>query len=560
MMLPVTQEEMSAKGWDACDVILVTGDTYIDSPFVGVAVIGSWLARHGFRVGIIPQPDPESGEITRLGEPRLFWGVSGGSLDSLVANYTAGGKWRKSDDLTPGGLNNRRPNRASLVYTNIIRRHFKSTRPIVLGGVEASMRRVVHYDFWTDRVRKSILFNAKADYLAYGMAERTVLEIARHLQNDRPLTGIRGLCSIAKEPAEGFIQLPSYDECAASGEAFTEMFRLFYDNQDPLTAKGLSQRQDARWLIHTPPQPVLSMEEMDAVHDLDYTREVHPACLAKGAVRAQDTIRFSIPALRGCYGECNFCSIAVHQGRRVAWRSEESILKEARRFTGDPAFRGIISDVGGPTANMYGFECAVKTSTGACRHKRCLYPDICGEMHPDHSRQTALLRNLRSIPGIRHVFVASGLRHDLIVNDPQSGESYLREVTAHHTSGQLKIAPEHTDRGVLALMGKPGREVLQSFRDLFSRVTAGLKKRPFLTYYFIAAHPGCSEDEMRRLRFFAQRELHISPEQVQIYTPLPSTWSAVMYYTKKDPFTGKNIFVEKRKAAKERQKSILTGP
>jgi len=558
MFLPTTKNELDKLNWSACDVILITGDTYIDSPFNGAAVIGRWLTKHGFKVGLIAQPDVKTADIARLGEPLLFWGVTAGSFDSMVANYTASGKWRKSDDLTPGNVNNRRPNRASTVYTNLIRRYFKQTKPIILGGVEASMRRVVHYDFWTNKLRKSILFNAKADFLAYGMAEKTILQAARNLQAGKSLKKIPGLCYIAKEPVEEYLELPSFNDAVQSDSDFTKMYQMFYQNQDALTARGLMQQQDARWLIHNPPQPALSGKEMDAIHDLDFSRDVHPYYSKQGRVAAQETIRFSIPALRGCYGECSFCAIAVHQGRQVVWRSEKSILAEARKFTRHPSFKGIISDVGGPSANMYGFECEKKVNKGACRDKRCLYPDVCSEMKINHNPQISLLAKLRKIAGVKKVFLASGIRHDMILKDSNSGRRYLTELLKNHISGQMKIAPEHTSRTVLQLMGKPGREVLIRFKKMFDEISGSLPRRQFLTYYFIAAHPGCSEAEMRQLKYFTDKELHIAPEQVQIYTPLPSTWAAVAYYTKKDPFTGKGIFVEKRKENKERQKRIIT--
>ncbi len=560
MFLPTTSEEMRSMGWDVCDVILVTGDTYIDSPFIGAAVIGRWLEKHGFRVGLIAQPDPENpDDIRRLGEPRLFWGVSAGSLDSMVANYTATRKWRNRDDLTPGGVNRRRPNRASIVYTNMIRRWCKPAVPIVLGGIEASLRRLAHYDFWTDTIRKSILFNAKADYLVYGMAERTVLELARALAAGEEVTSIRGLCYKSDTIPRDYITMPSFEEISHSPEAFISMFRVFSGNLDPLTARGLAQQQDKRRLVQNPPSLPLSQAELDEVSELPFTREIHPFYAAEGAVPAQETITFSIPALRGCYGGCSFCSIAAHQGRRVIWRSEESILREAERLTRLTGFKGIISDVGGPTANMYGFECRRKLEKGACPTRECLFPDICPELPVDHRKQIELLAKIRRIPGVRRVFVASGLRHDLILADSKNGEAYLEELLRHHTSGQLKIAPEHTDSEVTDLMRKPSAAVLERFLTLFDKIRSRRKLKGFLSYYLIAAHPGCSEREMSQLRRFVQQHIHIIPEQVQIFTPLPSTWSAVMYYTGLDPFTGRSIFVERNLSRKQRQKDMITG-
>ena len=558
MFLPTTAEEVKNLGWDALDVILVTGDSYLDSPYAGIAVIGKLLLHAGFRVGVIAQPDPASDQdICRLGEPRLFWGVTAGCVDSMVANYTALKKKRRSDDYTPGGINDRRPDRASMVYANIIRRAFKHTVPIVLGGIEASLRRIAHYDFWTDRVRRSLLFDAKADYLLYGMAEKSVLELASRLAAGQSVTNLRGLCYISKEKPAGHIELPSFETAAASKDAFIDMFHVFYQNNDPLTAKGLVQAHGERFLVQNPPQTHLSQAELDQVYALDYERAQHPFYERQGSVKALDTIRFSIPTHRGCYGECNFCAIAVHEGRTVSWRSQESILAEAQEMTRHPQFKGYIFDVGGPTANMYGYECAKKLSRGSCRKKRCLTPEICPLMKADHSPQLSLLRKIRRIQGVKKVFVASGIRTDLLLSDQACGMEYLGEVVTHHVSGQMKIAPEHTETHVLDLMGKPGQASLLDFREKFNRLSQKAGKEQFLTYYLIAAHPGCSERDMQNLKHFTSQKLKINPEQVQIFTPTPSTYSSLMYYTEMDPFTRQPIFVEKDPVRKERQKSIV---
>ncbi len=560
MFLPVTRSEMESLGWDQLDVILITGDSYVDSPFIGVAVIGRLLLQAGYRVGIIAQPDVQSErDVTRLGEPLLFWGVTGGAIDSMVANYTAIKKRKHDDDMTPGGRNDRRPDRAVIVYSNLIRRYFKDTVPIVLGGVEASLRRVAHYDYWSDQIRRSILFDAKADYLLYGMADRSVIELAHALATGAYVGAIRGLCYAASQPQAGYLTLPSYQEVVSSKQAFVEMFHRFYQNNDPLTAQGLCQQQDTRWLIHNPPAFSLSQDELDAVHALDYERAQHPFYEQQGPLRALETIRFSIAAHRGCYGECNFCAIAVHQGRTVQWRSQVSILQEAERLTQLPDFKGYLFDVGGPTANMYGFECAKKLEQGACQDRRCLYPDRCPSLRPDHSRQTALLKALRRLPGVKKVFIGSGIRYDLVLDDRQHGDAYLREVVRHHVSGQLKVAPEHTEPRVLARMGKPGGSDLVYFKEKFDRLSAESGQEQFLTYYLIAAHPGCSEADMQRMRETIGRELEINPEQVQIFTPTPLTYASLMYYTEMDPFTGQSLFVEKDLGRKQRQKTILCG-
>ena len=558
MFLPTTRKEMNELGWDGLDVILITGDGYIDSPFIGVAVIGKILLDAGYRVGIIAQPDKTSGDdISRLGEPRLFWGVTGGCIDSMVANYTASGRRRRSDDYTPGGVNNRRPDRASIVYSNLIRTHFKKTRPIVLGGIETSLRRIAHYDFWSDTIRRSILFDAKADYLLYGMADRSVVELAACLKAGDDPREIRGICYASPTVPEGCLELPSFEDAARDKDAFTEMFRLFYRNNDPMTALPLAQRQDSRYLIQTPPAQVLSGRELDAVHDLNYERELHPYCRNQGEVKALDTISFSIATHRGCYGECNFCAISIHQGRKVTSRSRASILSEAGAFSQHPRFKGIIQDVGGPTANMYGFDCARKEKQGSCPDKRCLFPKICPQLTINHVQQISLLKALRAVNGVKKVFIASGIRHDLIMADKKHGTDYLKQVIRHHVSGQMKLAPEHSETSVLRKMGKSGRETLLAFRELFSDLTRQGEKNLFLTYYLIAAHPGCTDDDMAQLRSFALGELHFLPEQVQVFTPTPSTWSTLMYWTQRDPFTGEPCFVEKTYRGRARQKDIL---
>ncbi len=565
MFLPTTKQELDALGWDSLDIILVTGDSYIDSPFIGIAVIGKMLAREGYRVGIIAQPDLKTAaDITRLGEPRLFWGVTGGCIDSMIANYTSLKKKRRSDDYTPGGLNTRRPDRAGIVYTNLIRQHFKNTAPVVLGGLEASLRRVAHYDYWDDRVRGSILFDAKADYLLYGMSEKAAVELAAAFSKGGSPRNIRGLCYIAAEGdmapvRENYLELPPLEVVEKDKQAFIDMFHTFYRNNDPLTAKGLYQKHGNRYLVQNPPQPSMTQAELDAVYAVGYERAQHPFYERQGKVKALETIKFSILSHRGCYGECNFCAIAVHEGRTVQWRSEESILAEAREMTKYPDFTGYIRDVGGPTANMYGFECGQKLEHGACANKRCLYPEVCPTLNADHSKQVSLLKKLHKIEGIKKVFVASGVRYDLIEADRQHGEAYLKEVVGHHVSGQMKVAPEHSEKSVLDIMGKPGAGSLLRFKADFDRLSKSLGKEQFLTYYLIAAHPGCTAADMGKLKTFAAKNLKMNPEQVQVFLPAPSTYSSLMYYTGIDPFTGKTLFVEKELRNKEAQKEIVTG-
>lgn len=558
MFIPTTIEEANSLGWDRFDIILISGDTYIDSPYLGTAVIGHVLIDAGYHVGIIAQPDISNGaDISRLGEPRLFWGVTSGAVDSLVSNYTATGKRRMQDDLTPGGKNTRRPDRAVIVYVNLIRQHFKDTVPIVIGGIEASLRRIAHYDFRDDGIRRSILFDAKADILVYGMAEKTVTELAGSLKAGRNFRAIRGLCYISSEPIGDYELLPSFEEAAGEKRKFMTMSHVFFGNNDPVSARGMVQKHGDRYLIHNPPSMPLTSEELDHVYELPYERDTHPFYRKMGEVRALDTIRFSMTTHRGCFGGCNFCSIAVHQGSAVISRSEESITREAKSFTRHRGFHGIIADIGGPTANMYGMLCKQMLRRGICTDKRCLGGHVCRSMSVSHKSQVSLLRRIRNITGVRRVFIASGIRHDLVMADGGAGEEYLSDVVRYHVSGQLKIAPEHCVERLLELMGKPSVESLLSFRDLFVRLNKQHRKKQFLTYYLIAAHPGCSLNQMKALRSFVHSELHLDPEQVQIFTPLPSTWSTVMYYTGIDPFSGNLLFVEKNSAGKEKQKKAL---
>ncbi len=559
MFIPTTKEEINILGWNSLDVILVTGDSYIDSPFVGVSIIGKVLIKEGFRVGIIAQPDINSEkDITRLGEPDLFWGITGGCIDSMVANYTALKKKRKKDDYTAGGHNTRRPDRAVIVYSNLVRKYFKNTKPLVLGGIEASLRRIPHYDYWSNRLRKSIIFDAKADYIIYGMGEKTTVELAKRLRNGSDTKDIPGICYISGKPQEAYIELYSYSDLLYDKNAFIEMFNIFYKNNDPVKAKGIYQKHDTRYLIHNPPSPYISSQELDAIYDMDFERDSHPYYKKYGLVRALDTIKFSISTHRGCYGECNFCAISVHEGTTVSWRSEKSIIREAKRIAELPDFKGYILDAGGPTANMYGFECEKKLSRGKCTNKRCMYPTICSMLKPDHEKQLNLFKGLRKIKEIKKIFISSGIRYDLLLEDKKNCENYLKEIILHHISGQLKIAPEHTEDRILHLMGKPGSKELIEFVDKFYRLTEAAGKDQYLTYYFMVSHPGCNEEDINKMKFFISNKLKVNTEQVQIFTPTPSTYSTLMYYTEINPFGKNKIYVEKNLSEKERLKKIIT--
>ncbi|MFP4548307.1 MAG: YgiQ family radical SAM protein [Fidelibacterota bacterium] len=556
MFIPITKKEIEKLGWHQLDIIFITGDAYIDSANIGVALLGKYLIKKGYKVALIPQPDiSNESDIKRFGEPRLFWGVTGGSVDSMVANYTASKKFRKQDDYTPGEVNNKRPDRAVIKYTNLIRQYYKNTSPIVLGGIEASLRRVTHYDFWSDKLRKPIIFDAKADYLIYGMAERAIFQLAKALENGDDPASIKGLCYISKSGNKEYIDLPSWSSVNESKKYFVEMYRQFYQNCDPVNASGLTQKIDTRYWVQNPPSEYLTEQELSEIYDIEFERAAHPSY--HGKIRALDTIQFSVPTHRGCYGECNFCAIAVHEGTRVRWRNETSIAKEVKSMTSHRNWKGNVSDLCGPTANMYGYECAHKIRHGKCKNKRCMSPALCNNIQPDHSRQIRLLEKISAIPGVKKVFVSSGIRPELIRRDKKFGEKYFKRLVKHHVSGQLKLAPESTDERILHLMGKPGFENFVWFRKKFEKYTKDIRKNQFLTYYFIAAHPGCDDADMKKISHQVFRQLNIRPEQVQIFTPTPSTWSSVMYYTETDPFTGGKIYVEKNSRAKVRQKSYL---
>ena len=577
MFLPTTKEELKKLNWDKLDVILVNGDTYIDTPYSGIAIVGKLLLDIGLKVGIIAQPDYNSDkDITRLGEPTLFWGISAGLVDSMVANYTALKKFRNNDDFTPNGKNNKRPDRATIVYCNLIRRYFKNTVPLVIGGIEASLRRVAHYDYWSNKVRGSLLFDAKADILVYGMAEKSIIEVAQALKNNQSIENIRGICYISKTKKDDFVELPTLKECQNKQDKnkFIDMFHMFYNNNDPLTAKGLCQKHNTRYLIQNPPQFYLTQDEIDKVYNLDYERDVHPYYAKQGSVKAIQTARFSVTTHHGCYGECNFCAISVHQGRTIRSRSEKSIINEVKSFTKHKSFKGIVSDVGGATANMYGYECNKKLNKGTCDDIRCTghrmfnpmkftkpqdkQYKICPALKPNHKKNITLLQNIRKLPEVKKVFVNSGIRYDLIENDKYYGKEYLNEIVKYHVSGQMKIAPEHSESKVLKYMGKPDKKVLTTFKRNFEKLTKESGKKQFLTYYMIAAHPGSTQEDMQKLKAFANADLKLNPEQVQVFTPTPSTYSTLMYYTELDPWTRKPIFVEKDPIKKQKQKDVVT--
>jgi len=559
-MLPATARELRERGISRPDVILVSGDAYIDSPYSGVAVIGRVLEDAGYTAAVIPQPDLRTErDITALGEPRLFWGISAGCVDSEVANYTALGKPRRSCDFTPGAANNRRPDRACIVYANLVRRYFKNTVPIVLGGIEASLRRIAHYDLRSDSIRRSLLLDAKADLLVYGMGERAVVDIADALSQGQPVNALPGTCVAARKPPDTYEALPGLEEVRSDRKAFAAMFSRFYACSTRSAAPGLVQRHGERYLVHHPPARPLSRQELDRVHELPFAYEAHPSCKAKGEIRALETIRDSIITHRGCFGECSFCAIALHQGRCVVSRSKGSILREAERLSRRKGFRGTIKDVGGPTANMYEASCSRMAQDDPCLERSCIgHRGICSRLRTAHDRQMELLREIERLPGVKNVFVTSGVRFDLVLGDAAYGRAYLEQLLARHVSGQLKIAPEHCVDSVLELMNKPPAEKAAQFAALYRELARSQGKSLYLSCYAIAAHPGTTRKDMEAFLHFTQRSLRFVPEQVQIFTPTPSTRSTAMYWSGLDPFTGRKVWSERRIAGKRKQKEILT--
>lgn len=555
----MTRKELRVRGIDRPDVILISGDAYIDSSFSGVAIIGRVLEAAGYSVAVISQPDLSGpGDITALGEPRLFWGVTAGCVDSEIANYTALGKPRRNCDFTPGGENRKRPDRACIVYSNLIRRYFKNTAPIVLGGMEASLRRIAHYDFRTDSVRKSILLDAKADILVYGMGEQQVLKIAGRLKDGKELENIPGTCVMGPDIPRDYLALPAFDQVEKEPSAFARMFKIFYENSLGPGGRGLVQKYDHRYLIHHPPAPLVPRKELDRIYELTFMNDAHPDLKMQGEIRAMETIKDSITTHRGCYGECSFCSIAVHQGRNVISRSMDSIVREAEGLAQQPGFSGTIKDVGGATANMYASGCSNMLKGEPCLDRHCTgFNGVCSKLSHGHHKQRRLLSRLRALPGVKRVHIASGIRYDLILADKKHGSGYLEQIIREHVPGQMKIAPEHCSDGVLRLMNKPQSSKTKEFAGFYRKFAEKFRRNIFLSCYVIAAHPGCTLKDMDRFREFARTNLRFSPEQVQIFTPTPSTRSTAMYWSGIDPFTGKKVWSEKGIKGKSTQKQAV---
>ncbi len=550
---------MDALGWDQCDVVLVSGDAYVDHPSFGAAMVGRVLERAGWRVGIIAQPAwQDAAAFAALGAPRLFVGVTGGNVDSMIANLSAGKQRRREDDFSPGGQAGRRPDRAALVYANRVREALPGV-PIVLGGLEASLRRLAHYDYWDDKVRRSLLVDARADLLVYGMGESQITTIARRLSDGEPvdqLDGIPGTAVVrtADQVPDGAVVLPSFDAVAGDGDAYNEAFRLAERELAPATARVVVQPHGDRVVIQFPPTPALTTAALDALYELPFQRRWHPSYDAQGGVPALETVRTSITAHRGCCGDCSFCAITSHQGRIVTSRSEQSILAEARRLAADPDFKGTITDVGGPTANLYGARCKRWDQGRFCQNKHCLLPERCEHLQLGYDRAVPLYRKVAEVPGVKHVFLGSGLRFDLLVRD--SDRRYLEQVAAHQVSGLLKVAPEHCDDHVLGLMAKPRFAVYEEFVKRFRAASAKAGKQQYIVNYFIASHPGSSLQQALKLALYLAKR-RIKPEQIQDFIPTPMTRATAMYHTGSDPLTRKRVHVPRSLQERRMQRALL---
>ena len=561
--LPISRADMEARGWDQCDFVYVCGDAYVDHPSFGMAITSRVLEHAGYRVGIICQPDwTDPASIAALGEPRLGFLISAGNMDSMVNHYTVNKKPRHEDAYTPGGRAGARPNRAVTVYGNLIRRTFKD-KPIIIGGIEASLRRLAHYDYWQDKLKRSVLLDSGADILLYGMGERSIVEVADALDGGLPvdqITFVNG--SVYRTSGTGALDnvfdyelLPSWDVLEKDRLAYARSFNIQQQNMDPITGGRLVEPYpNGVYVVQNPPSTPLTEREMDEVAELPYARHWHPDYDAAGGIPAFDEIRFSISSNRGCFGECSFCALAFHQGRMVQVRSRESIMREAEELTHDPEFKGYINDVGGPTANFFKPACKKQLTHGVCKNRRCLWPDVCRNMDTNEDAYAELLRDLRQIPGVKKVFVRSGIRFDYTMAD--ASDKFLVELLQHHVSGQLRLAPEHVSDAVLSVMGKPRREVYDAFVERFERLSAEYGLKQYVVPYLISSHPGSTMKEAVELAE-AVRDMGYMPEQVQDFYPTPSTMSTCMFYTGVDPRTMEPVYIPRDPHEKAMQRALI---
>ena len=558
--LPVSRADLRARGWTQCDFVYIIGDAYVDHPSFGHAIISRVLEQAGYKVGILSQPDWKNpSSISALGKPRLGFLVTAGNMDSMVNHYSVSHHRRKTDSFTPGGVTGKRPDRATIVYCNLIRQTYRDV-PIIIGGVEASLRRLAHYDYWSDKLRRSILLDAQADLLLYGMGERSICQVADALNNGfriQDITFIDGSVyrATAVEPEIPTVILPDFSALQQNPRAYAESFRLQMRNTDPFSARRLAEPYGPKeYVIQNPPQKPLSREEMDQVYDLPYCRTYHPSYERLGGVPAIEEVRFSLVSNRGCFGACSFCALTFHQGRIIQSRSPESILREAEAMTHDPLFKGYIHDVGGPTADFRAPACAKQLTKGACPNRQCLFPAPCPNLQADHTEYLRLLRKLRKLPGVKKVFIRSGIRFDYVLAD--QSDTFFRELVQYHVSGQLKVAPEHVSDAVLQRMGKPPHRVFQQFSKKYFALCAQYQKKQYLVPYLMSSHPGSTLREAIELAEFV-RDLGYMPEQVQDFYPTPSTVSTVMYYTGLDPRTMEPVYVPKTQHEKSMQRALI---
>jgi uncharacterized radical SAM protein YgiQ len=557
--LPMSRGEMLARGWDEVDVVFVTGDAYVDHPSFAMALLGRLLESEGFKVAILSQPDWRNCQAWRtFGRPRLFFATSAGNMDSMINHYTANRKVRNDDAYSPGGEIGRRPDRATLAYCQRAREAYRGV-PVIAGGVEASLRRIAHYDYWSDKVRRAIIMDCKADLLVYGMGERAIVEIAQRLargQGVRDLRDLRGVvyrlgASESPPDSPDTLRLPSYEEVASDKWAFAEMTKIAHNETNPHNAKRLVQYHDREAIVANPPAIPLSQTEMDRVYGLPFTRKPHPSYGSRH-IPAYEVVKDSVQIMRGCFGGCTFCSITAHEGRIIQSRSQQSVLSEIRQMAADPAFKGVVSDIGGPTANMYQMRCTRPEVEAKCRRLSCVHPTICKLLGTDHGPLVDLMKAARGEPGVKKVLVASGIRMDLARRSPE----YMRELATHHVGGHLKIAPEHTDPEVLALMKKPGVEEFAEFDRQFQKASRRAGKKQYLVPYFIASHPGSTLDAMIDLALFLKRN-HYQPDQVQDFIPSPFDIAACMYHTGLDPFTKKPVYIAKHLGDRKLQRALM---
>lgn len=567
--LPISRKDLDDRGWKSCDFIIISGDAYVDHPSFGAAVIGRLLEAEGFKVGIIAQPDWKNAESFKvLGRPELGFLITSGNLDSMVNHYSSSRKRRRTDAYSPGGKCGLRPDRALIAYTAAVKQAYKGL-PIVLGGIEASLRRLSHYDYWSGKLRRSILVDSKADLLVYGMGETQIKEIARRLAGGEDVKQLRDIAGTVyrlggREAAETDVlqqstSLPSFADVSAQAEAFADSFVLRYRNTNPFSSEVLVEATDAQLVVQNPPALPLSEEELDSLYILPYTRRAHPVYGPDG-IPALKEVEFSLTVNRGCYGGCSFCSLAFHQGRIIQNRSKASVTAEAKEMTKLPGFKGIIHDIGGPTANFYHPACEKQRTSGACDYRECLFPEPCPNLDTDHSSYVELLRELRGLDGVKRVFIRSGIRFDYVMaaleNNKSSGQQFMSELCEHHVSGQLKTAPEHVSDKVLKLMKKPKNAVYQRFVKAFESENQRIGKKQYIIPYLISSHPGSGLNEAIELALYLKKQRFI-PDQVQDFYPTPASLSTCIYYTGIDPFTKKKIYSAKTQEEKNMQRALL---